>query len=270
MDLLVVDPTKCKRDGLCVDECPRLLIELRPQSPVPTPREGAESLCNNCGHCLAVCPHGALTLRTAAPAACPPVSADSLPSLLQVEHLLRTRRSIRTFKASPLPRETLAALVDVARYAPSAANRQPVRWLVIEDGREVRRVARLTEDWMRSAAADPASGMASHLAGLDLAAQLGKDYVCRGAPHLVVAQVPPGRQSDGVIALAYLEVAAYARGLGACWAGFVMSAAEAWPPLREALGLSESLACAGVMLVGYPRYRYRLIPPRDEPQIVWR
>ncbi|MGE0559289.1 MAG: nitroreductase [Burkholderiales bacterium] len=39
----------------------------------------------------------------------------------------RTRRSIRAYKADPVPRETLRAIVEVARHAPSGSNIQPWR-----------------------------------------------------------------------------------------------------------------------------------------------
>jgi ferredoxin len=107
------------------------IIELKEEFPVPV--AGAEELCINCGHCVAVCPHGALSLKTMAPEQCPPVRKEWLFGPEQTEHFLRSRRSVRVYKDKPADRETLAKLIDMARFAPSGHNAQPVQWLVIYD-----------------------------------------------------------------------------------------------------------------------------------------
>src|SRR5262245_10709738 len=46
--------------------------------------------------------------------------------------LMRARRSIRRYQATPVPRALLAELLDVSCWAPSAHNRQPWRFAVLE------------------------------------------------------------------------------------------------------------------------------------------
>lgn len=271
MSLFVVDRRKCRRDGLCVAACPRLLIEIREDAALPTAIAGAEERCQNCGHCVAVCPTAALAHRAMVPERCEPVRPDELPSALQVEHLLRARRSIRTFRGEAIPREELARLLDVARYAPTGSNRQQVRWLVIYESPAVQQVAHLTQDWLRhTIETQPNSALAGYRVSLERAAETGSDAICRDAPHLVFAYGPSGRETDGVIALTYLELAAYPSGIGVCWAGFVTSAARDWKPLREHLGLAQTDACYGALMLGYPRYGYARVPLRNEAQVAWR
>lgn len=50
-----------------------------------------------------------------------------------VYEVIISRRSIRRFKDIPVPRETLERCVNVARLAPSAANMQPLEYVVIND-----------------------------------------------------------------------------------------------------------------------------------------
>jgi nitroreductase len=100
----------------------------------------------------------------------------------------------------------------------------------------------------------------------------GTDVICRGAPHLIVASAapePPASATDCIIALTYLELAAPAFGLGACWAGFLMAAARQWPPLRAALAVPQGDVVCGAMMVGYPRHRYHRLPLRNEARIAW-
>ncbi len=47
---------------------------------------------------------------------------------MQLLEAIRSRRSIRAFLPKPVPRETIAALLDAAAWAPSGSNMQP--WLV--------------------------------------------------------------------------------------------------------------------------------------------
>jgi nitroreductase len=47
--------------------------------------------------------------------------------------LVKKRRSIRRFKADPIPRETVGKILEAARHAPSAANSQPWEFVVVED-----------------------------------------------------------------------------------------------------------------------------------------
>lgn len=272
MPLFVVDPARCTRDGVCVAECPTRIIEFAPGDETPKVAAEAEEFCRNCGHCVAVCPHGAASITGMAPEQLPRIRPDWLPGRDQVTHFLRARRSIRTYTPQAVEREALTRLIDVARFAPSASNRQPVRWVVIYEAAEVRRLAGFVVDWMRAGlSSQPPAAQRNTLrfiAGWDS----GVDMICRGAPHIIVACGPenlPVSATDCAIALTYLELAAPSFGLGACWAGFFTAAARQWPPLQDALALPEGHTACGAMMIGYPRFRYYRLPLRNEAHIIW-
>ncbi|MEW6109414.1 MAG: nitroreductase family protein [Nitrospirota bacterium] len=273
MSLFVVDSEKCKRDGICVAECPIGLIELKDKKTVPMPIDGADEMCMNCGHCVAVCPHGAMSLATMRSDECIPVQKDFLPGPEQIEHLMRSRRSIRTYEDRAVEREVLTKLIDVARYAPTAINTQLVRWLVINNKDGIRRLAGIIIDWLRHLIKEQSPMAGRYRLDRVVAAwESGDDRVCRSAPALIVTHAPkdyPAAATDCAIALTYFELAASAFGMGACWAGFVHSAANQWPPLQQALGLPEEDTCLA-MMVGYPKYKYHRIPQRNGAMIEWR
>ena len=150
MSLFVIDRDKCNRDGLCVAACPAGLIKLT--GVVPTPVDRAEERCINCGHCVAICPSGALSHRAMMPDQCLPISKGLMISPEQAEQFLLARRSIRSYKKEPVDREILTKIIQIASYAPTASNSQPVRWLVIHDPNEVKRMVGIAIDWMRSLA----------------------------------------------------------------------------------------------------------------------
>ena len=141
MSILAVDPDKCNFCGLCAMECPAAIIVIKGPEALPFMPRGGEKFCINCGHCVAVCPPGAISLETMKPADCTTVSNELLPTPEQVEHFLKSRRSVRVFKKEPVPRTILAKLIDIARYAPSGRNAQPVQWLVVENPNEVKRLS---------------------------------------------------------------------------------------------------------------------------------
>ena len=61
MGLLVIDRNKCKKDGICGEECPMSIIKMGDENDgYPHLLPGAEEACLRCGHCVSVCPHGAL------------------------------------------------------------------------------------------------------------------------------------------------------------------------------------------------------------------
>jgi len=56
--------------------------------------------------------------------------------------LLRARRSVRRFADQPVSRDDLARLLEAARWAPSNHNRQPWRFLVLDDRERIRGLAK--------------------------------------------------------------------------------------------------------------------------------
>jgi nitroreductase/NAD-dependent dihydropyrimidine dehydrogenase PreA subunit len=274
MSLLHVDSQKCRRDGVCIAECPARIIEFQPDGGFPALVAGGAALCIHCGHCVAVCPHGAMTHSAIPMADCPPLERSRLPDAAQVAHFLRARRSTRAYKSAVLPRETITGLIELARYAPSGHNRQPVGWLVIHDPATVRQLAGHVADWMRHLIAEGAPlAAALHVDRVVAAWERGEDRICRGAPHVVVAhalQDDPTAPAAATIALAHLELAAASQGLGACWAGYFHAASLFWPALGTALALPKGQAPLGAMLLGIPRFTYHRLPPRPAPQIAWR
>jgi nitroreductase len=101
----------------------------------------------------------------------------------------------------------------------------------------------------------------------------GIDRIFRSAPHVIIAhglKDLAAAQPACIIALTYLEIAAYSMGIGACWAGYFTRAAASFRPLIQALNLPEGHQAFGGMMIGYPKYHYQRIPPRNEPKIIWR
>lgn len=277
MALFTIDREKCDRDGICVAECPERVIEASPEDAFPSPTEHAEALCLRCGHCVAVCPQGAFSWRDVRAEACPPIRRELAISAEQMEHHILSRRSVRTYKKKAVDKAVLQRLLEVSRYAPTAKNLQPVHWLVIMDPAEVKRMGGMVIDWMEAMLKGESKALFTEFILQQIVNdwKKGGDWICRGAPHIIVAHGPndlpiPASASGCMIALTTLELAAPSFGLGACWAGYFNAAAISWPPLTRELRLPPNHDPYGAMMIGYPTYKYHRIPPRDEVRITWR
>jgi nitroreductase/NAD-dependent dihydropyrimidine dehydrogenase PreA subunit len=260
MSQIAVDPALCRKDGICIDVCPANYLTADASG---LPREVEEGHCILCGHCVAVCKSQALRHTGLPEEALLPMPAEA-PTPQALEGLLRSRRSIRTFREQPVPREEMEAMLDVTRRAPTATNSQLLHWIVINGRAEVRKVAEEIILGMRAAEVDP-----KILARWDN----GDDFVLRGAPTLAVACAPADyfwTREDCAIALTYLELTAEARGYGATWAGYLTRCAARHAPLRQLLGVPEGFNVGGGLMLGTPRYKYHHIPPRKPLSIQWK
>jgi nitroreductase len=106
---------------------------------------------------------------------------------------LKTRRSIRAYRTTPIPRDTLEDIVDCARLAPTAFNRQAWTFVVVQDPA------------LRAQIAE-ASGHAAFIT----VAPVCVAVFCGSNEFWV---------EDGSAATENLLLAAHAHGLGACWVG---------------------------------------------------
>jgi nitroreductase/NAD-dependent dihydropyrimidine dehydrogenase PreA subunit len=273
MSKVVFSSSRCVRCNLCSRACPRGIIGRQAGSLLPFIAPADHDQCIECGHCEAICPTDAVVLTGAhLESSAFPVAADL--SSEQVAGYFQARRSIRLYKPEPIGQDRLEQLFDIVRYAPTALNRQPLGWIVINGPEKVRAVARTVIDWTR-AMLEKKHPMALQF-HFDLMLQAwdnGGDPICRKASCLVVAHgLKEDRMAgtDATIALAHLELAAPAFKLGACWAGYVGIAASMSPEVRAALGVSENQACLGVMMLGHPAVDYRRPPKRKPATLTFR
>jgi nitroreductase len=99
---------------------------------------------------------------------------------MDVKTAIRTRRSVRKYKSTPVPKELVLELLEAANLAPSATNRQPWEFVVVHRSyldrleqtlREAfrERVASVGEEAMRRAITEisiPEDGSGDKLKGL--------------------------------------------------------------------------------------------------------
>src|SRR5688572_3008057 len=187
--------------------------------------------------------------------------AGVAPDPANLRALLASRRSVRRYRADRVPGETVRRLVQAAASAPSAHNRQPWRYVVIDDAPAKEKLAtamgrRLAED--RSRDGDDADAIRT-----DVERSFAR---ITGAPVVILAcltlgemdSYPDARRREAEFLMAVqstamatqnLLLAAHAEGLGACWLCAPLFCPEA---VRDALALPADWRPQGLITLGYP------------------
>ena len=169
---------------------------------------------------------------------------------------LRTRRSIRRFKADPVPRPVIDKILATATFAPSAHNLQPWRFVLVTTSVVKSRLGEALTNAMRvdmqsegASEADIEKRIAASLRRMDEAPVT--IVLCRDVTAVKVyapEEVVMGIQSVAVVGLQLL-LAAHAEGLGGnwiCWPLYAQSAT------RAALELPETWQPQGMFFLGWP------------------
>ena len=261
MELITVDQSLCVRCGRCAAVCPRGLIHLNRDWPEST----VEELCIGCGQCVAICPVAALDNRLAPLAGQTPLPLS--PCSPEAAYaLLRSRRSVRSYKKTPVEREKLFQLLELARLAPSGGNSQGIAYLAIENRSVLNQLTVATIDWLDEQSKQGVAAAKNYAQYVAMHRQQGRDSILRDAPCLIVAHAAAsfarGRENS-LFTLAYAELYAPALGLGSCWAGLLEAAAFAGSPVLKLLGLPADRQFTGAIMVGYPALQFSRMPARQ-------
>ncbi len=260
MPAFLVDTNRCKKDGICASVCPVAALCLNDDKfPKNTP-EGA-ARCISCGQCIAFCPHGACSLEGIA-ADTPTPDFSKKPPEEQLTAFLLSRRSIRQYRKEPVPQSTVDAIMEGVRYAPSAANTQPLRWILINSREHLKKAGDLVAQGMEALAPDDV-----HLRSTVAAWRSGTDVYFRNAPQLMIAVAPkdwPWGREDGAVALTHFEMHALAHGVGCCWAGYLTFIGARYAPLEKFLGVEGHEVIVGAQFFGIPKLLPHALPPRKK------
>ena len=153
---LEVDEEKCNGCGRCVETCPIQLLMLNDKNTCSSNNRYDEFRCILCQNCMASCPTDAIRIKgeyrvhtgfwknddlfPASSSFPNPFMSEGSPAfreiegqITEVEKVIYTRRSIRLYKKKQVPRELIHRVLEAARFAPSAGNNQPWKFIVIQN-----------------------------------------------------------------------------------------------------------------------------------------
>ncbi|KPK65707.1 MAG: nitroreductase [Planctomycetes bacterium SM23_32] len=143
--------------------------------------------------------------------------------------VVKGRRSVRGYRPDPVEEQKLTRVLEAARAAPTAANRQPMKFYVLCDAALREQMLEVySQPWFAEAPI----------------------IICACARPAEAWQRGDGKNYadvDVTIAMDHLILAATAEGLGTCWIGAFKA-----DRLREILGLPDELEPVALTPLGYP------------------
>ena len=154
------------------------------------------------------------------------------------DDIVSARHSVRAFDpARPVPPEDIMALIEAARWAPSACNSQVWRFIAVTDPERIRQICAqgmgpiLRNKFMRDAPL-----IIVGCAELDIVAnKIGTKFT--GIEYY---------QLDMGIAMEHIVLKATELGLGTCWVGWINE-----ENLRSTLGIPKHVRVMALIAVGY-------------------
>ena len=143
---------------------------------------------------------------------------------MEVLDAIRTRRSIRKYRSEPIPEEKLRTILEAARLAPSAGNRQPWHFVVIQNIDRKKALAKVANNQTFL---------------IDASAII----VAIGDPEVSARWY----EKDPMIALEHMVLAATALGYGTCWIGAFDEDA-----LKHLLKIPAEMKVIALLPIGIP------------------
>ena len=154
---------------------------------------------------------------------------------MDVFEAIEKRFSVRAYQDKPVEDDKLLRVLEAGRSAPSARNRQEMKFVVVRDPQQRAAVVKGAEqEWMVSAPV--------------IIAVVGT------TPDVKMHCQVPTDPVDCAIAIDHMTLAAVAEGLGTCWIGHFDQKA-----CCKVLGVPETAKIVELLTLGYPAAEQ---PPR--------
>ncbi len=139
---------------------------------------------------------------------------------MDFEKAVKKRRSIRQFRADPVPDRLIRKMLESAMIAPSAGNHQPCHFIIVKDAEKKKLL-------------------------------VSREWAAR-APVIVVGCVDPAlsptwHMVDFAIAFEHIILAATNLGLGTCWMGRLED-----ETIKKTLNIPDRIKVVAISPFGYP------------------
>lgn len=164
---------------------------------------------------------------------------------MDINELILRRRTIRKFKQEPISDKLLIKYVNAARFAPSAANLQPLKYVIVKCPEMLDKVFK-TVKW--------AGYLAPKHQPLENERPVAYIIVC------VDTNISrSGYELDAGASIENIILSALSDGIGACWLGSMDK-----KQLSDELKLKENLSICSVIALGYPKEEPKAVKIKDD------
>jgi len=165
---------------------------------------------------------------------------------------MKTRRSVRRFKADPVPRELLEQVIEAGTYAASGHDHQPWAIIAVTNKEVIARLSKANASFFDRPVADP----------------------FYGAPAIIIVLAKPDSQTyinDGSLAIGNMMLAAHSLGLASCWIHRAKQEFELleWRQWLASIGVEGDYEGIGHVALGYAADALPAARPRKEGRVFY-
>ncbi|NHK31922.1 MAG: 4Fe-4S dicluster domain-containing protein [Asgard group archaeon] len=289
---IIINRDLCTGCKTCFELCPRDCFEFDSENKSVF----VSDRCHDCGHCISACPDRAIQHRDFPPEDYQLIGDffdSSSKNGEQMYYSLKSIRSTRKFLKKPIEKEILTKLIDVTRFSPTGHNTQNVELTVISDLKIIQSLkdesAKTIISILKKIDSSifvffarligkgnlirKAGGTRPRFVRMLKGFQEGKDYLFHGAPTIVVfhtkkkAYVP---EDNCTLAACYLSVLANNYGLGVSFIGYLTYYAKYNSKILDILEIPKENKIHQVVIVGYPKHKFRTFVSRKPSKVNWK
>jgi nitroreductase/NAD-dependent dihydropyrimidine dehydrogenase PreA subunit len=286
-----IDQEKCKKCKLCIEVCPNSIFGTNPNNEVIIIPE-RKSICFKCGHCMAICPAQAIFVDDLTYEHDLFDLPENNVNYHELMNFLYSRRSVRNFKDTPVPKDILEKIVDSIAAAPFGCAPEKVHITVI-DNREIISSAlpKISEFYDKITKWIPnplIRFMIKHEKGQETLntlrhhvypiAKAGNyklengDRITRNTQALLIFHAEKGAEehtNNSLIFATYTILAAHSLGLGAAMIGLVPAAINKVREVRKIFQIPENHEAIISVILGYPKYTFKRTIKRKPLPVKW-
>ena len=173
--------------------------------------------------------------------------------------IIKNRRSTRAFQLEQLKDEEIQAILDAGIYAPSATNKQPWHFTVVQNKELIDRLSNTFKELAKK----------SDNEYIEKVGNNEKFHVFYNAPTVILISGDENNNYSSVDCAAATEnmlIAAESLGIGSCWIGFIayLLNSEEGKELIKELGIPQGFKQIHSVALGYKRVNISNAPGRKE------
>jgi nitroreductase len=172
---------------------------------------------------------------------------DKEDLIMELDVCIKGRRSVRAYTNEPVSSEQLEAVLEAGVWAPTGMNRQPWRFIVIQNKELIKYVSDETKKAVQQA-----------MPFMTKQFQTEADVICYDAPMLLLVCAEKDKQwsrlnlLDSVLAAQNMFLKAYEIGLGTCYMGFIQMLNEK-PDVLKKIGVPDNCELLVPFVMGHSK-----------------
>ncbi len=180
---------------------------------------------------------------------------------MELNECIKGRRSVRAYSDMAVSKEQIEEVLEAGTWAPTGMNRQPWRFVVIEDKNLIKYVSEETKILVQQLMPSLTKQFATET-----------DIVCYNAPVLILICAEKDERwgnvnlLDSVLAAQNMFLKAYEMGLGSCYMGYV-NFLNNKPEALKKIGVPDNCALMVPLILGHPKNKQG-VGKRNKPNIL--